>query len=214
MMIAHFSDGYGSFPEVTSADEDGLLAVGATLATDRLLFAYRNGIFPWYDRDSPVLWYAPDPRFVLFPPELKVSKSLKQVLRNGDWTVTGNQVFEQVVRNCASVDRKDQDGTWIHEEMIEAYTGLHRSGYAQSIEVWQQGRLAGGLYGVTVGKVFCGESMFSLVSNASKVALTHLCLSGEYDLIDCQVYTEHLSGLGARMISRSRYLEILAAQEK
>ncbi|MBS1523637.1 MAG: leucyl/phenylalanyl-tRNA--protein transferase [Bacteroidetes bacterium] len=197
------------FPNPSLAEEDGLLAVGGDLSTDRLLLAYHNSIFPWYNDDTPILWYSPHERFVLFPDELKISKSMRQVLKTGHLKVTFDQNFANVIDACSSVNRKDQSGTWITADMKEAYIRLHREGYAHSVEVWGDEKLVGGLYGIQVGAVFCGESMFSKVSNASKVALINLCNTGNYKLIDCQVYTQHLESLGARMISREEYISIL-----
>ena len=197
------------FPDPALADQDGLLAVGGDLSTDRLLLAYQNGIFPWYSDDTPILWYSPHQRFVLFPGELKTSKSMRRVLNSGTFTVTQNQCFEKVIEACSAVDRKDQPGTWITNDMQKAYIRLHNENHAHSVEVWEQEKLVGGLYGVKAGAVFCGESMFSLVSNASKMALISLCNTGKYTLIDCQVHTGHLESMGARMISRKEYMAIL-----
>jgi leucyl/phenylalanyl-tRNA--protein transferase len=197
------------FPDPALAEPDGLLAVGGDLSTGRLVLAYQNGIFPWYSDDEPILWYSPHERFVLYPHELKVSKSMKKVLRPGIFKVTFNQSFNEVVNACSSVSREGQDGTWITNDMKAAYARLHVKGYAHSVEVWRGGQLVGGLYGVEAGGVFCGESMFSLVSNASKTALIWLCHTGKYQLIDCQVYTEHLASMGACMISREEYIAIL-----
>ncbi|HVW13002.1 MAG TPA: leucyl/phenylalanyl-tRNA--protein transferase [Mucilaginibacter sp.] len=197
------------FPDPALAEKDGLLAVGGDLSIERLLLAYENGIFPWYNEDTPILWYSPHERFVLFPYELKISKSMRQVLRSDKFRMTRDACFANVIRACSAVPRTGQDGTWITEDMIDAYIRLHRLGYAHSVEVWEDNNLAGGLYGVEVGHVFCGESMFSAVSNASKTALIGLCQSGKYELIDCQVYTEHLESMGARMISRKEYMHIL-----
>ncbi|HEY9004467.1 MAG TPA: leucyl/phenylalanyl-tRNA--protein transferase [Mucilaginibacter sp.] len=197
------------FPNPSLAEEDGLLAVGGDLSTDRLLLAYQNGIFPWYNDDTPILWYSPHERFVLFPDELKISKSMRQILKSGRFKVTYDKNFAEVIDACSTVNRKDQPGTWITADMMEAYIRLHKEGYAHSVEVWKDEQLVGGLYGVQVGEVFCGESMFSKVSNASKIALISLCSTNKYKLIDCQVYTEHLESMGARMISRQEYLEIL-----
>ena len=196
------------FPDPALAEDDGLLALGGDLSVKRLLLAYQNGIFPWYSDETPILWYAPHERFVLFPDALVISKSLRRVLRSGAFTVTVDTAFEKVIRACSAIPRSGQDGTWIIPDMITAYTELHRQGHARSIEVWQNEELVGGLYGVAVGRVFCGESMFSLASNASKVALVQLCLMG-YSLIDCQVYTAHLASMGARMIGREDYLKVL-----
>ena len=197
------------FPDPTLAEEDGLLALGGDLSVERLLLAYQNGIFPWYSDDTPMLWYSPHERFVLFPHELKISKSMRQVMRSGRFSVTRNQCFDRVIEACSTTTRQGQDGTWITADMKEAYLKLHHNGSAHSVEVWDNDLLAGGLYGVAVGKVFCGESMFSRVSNASKTALISLAQSGEFNLIDCQVHTEHLESMGARMISRNEYMSIL-----
>lgn len=197
------------FPDPEHAEPDGLLAVGGDLSSERLLLAYRHGIFPWYSDDTPILWYSPHERFVLYPHKLKVSKSMRQSMRSGKFTVTIDTSFDQVIRACSESPRKDQDGTWITDDMISAYVDLHQLGYAHSIEVWEGDVLVGGLYGVQVGRVFCGESMFSKASNASKIALIHLCQTGDYDLIDCQVHTEHLESLGAEMISRAEYMGML-----
>jgi leucyl/phenylalanyl-tRNA--protein transferase len=197
------------FPDPSLAEEDGLLAVGGDLSTNRLLLAYQHGIFPWYNDDTPILWYSPHERFVLFPDKLKISKSMRQILRSNRFRVTYDQNFAEVINACSTVDRKGQGGTWITPDMKEAYIRLHREGHAHSVEVWQDAELVGGLYGVQVGDVFCGESMFSKVSNASKVALISLLNTNNYKLIDCQLYTEHLESLGAKMISREEYLAML-----
>ena len=197
------------FPDPALAEPDGLLAIGGDLSTQRLLLAYNNSIFPWYRDDTPILWYSPPERFVLFPEELKVSKSMQKLLKSNRFTITTDQCFDKVIDACASAPRNGQDGTWITQDMKAAYKMLNAEGYAHSIEVWDKGFLAGGLYGVATGKVFCGESMFSKVSNASKTALIYLCQSGLYELIDCQVYTGHLETMGARIISREKYLKIL-----
>ncbi|AMR31229.1 leucyl/phenylalanyl-tRNA--protein transferase [Mucilaginibacter sp. PAMC 26640] len=197
------------FPEPALAEEDGLLAIGGDLCTDRLLLAYASGIFPWYSDDDPILWFSPHERFVLFPGKLQISKSMRKVLRGDTFRITTNQRFGDVITACSTAPREGQDGTWITAEMKAAYIELQKQGYAHSVEVWQGDRLVGGLYGVKVGRVFCGESMFSKVSNASKTALIWLCNTGLYDLIDCQVYTEHLASMGAEMISRQQYIGIL-----
>ena len=196
------------FPDPSLAEDDGLLAVGGDLSVERLMLAYQNGIFPWYSDETPILWYAPHERFVLFPQELVVSKSLRRALRSDVFRVSVNTSFENVITACSAIPRPGQDGTWITADMQAAYIELHRQGYAHSVEVWQNDELAGGLYGVAAGQVFCGESMFSLVSNASKAALVYLC-GMHYSLIDCQVYTAHLASLGARMIGREEYLKVL-----
>jgi leucyl/phenylalanyl-tRNA--protein transferase len=199
------------FPDPALAEPDGFLAVGGDLSVERLLLAYQNGIFPWYSEDTPILWYSPHERFVLFPGELRVSSSMRRVLRSGKFKVTQDRSFEQVIGACSRVPRIGQDGTWITPEMQTAYITLHKLGHAHSIEVWQHDVLAGGLYGIAVGNVFCGESMFSQVSNTSKTALIHLCSMG-YALIDCQVHTDHLASMGARMISREEYTRILRGE--
>lgn len=199
------------FPPVHLAEPDGLLAIGGDLSTDRLLLAYRNGIFPWYEGDH-ILWWCPDPRFVLIPSELKISKSMQQLIKRETFTFTINKAFTEVISHCKTVPRRGQDGTWITEDVREAYTKLHRAGYAHSAEVWQDDELVGGLYGVRLGKVFFGESMFSKVSNASKYAfisyVEHL-KTENVQLIDCQVYTSHLESLGARMMSRQNFVQML-----
>ncbi|GGH11679.1 leucyl/phenylalanyl-tRNA--protein transferase [Mucilaginibacter phyllosphaerae] len=197
------------FPNPALAEDDGLLAVGGDLSTQRLLLAYHNGIFPWYSEGEPILWYSPHERFVLYPQQLKISKSMHRILRSGVFTVTMDTCFNEVVSACSSVQRNGQDGTWITPDMKAAYLNLHLQGHANSIEVWQGGSLVGGLYGVAAGNIFCGESMFSLVNNASKTALIWLCNTGRYQLIDCQVYTEHLESMGAGMVSRKEYMAML-----
>lgn len=198
------------FPQHSQATKDGLLAIGGDLSLERLIHAYANGIFPWFNDEEPILWWSPDPRFVLFPKDLKVSKSMKQFLRNTTYQITENKAFEQVIVHCAEVKRDDQYGTWIGKSMIDAYINLHRAGFAKSVEVWDQNQLVGGLYGVDLGnKVFCGESMFSLKSNSSKMAFIWLAQSNKYGLIDCQLHTEHLESLGAKHISRQEFLKLL-----
>lgn len=197
------------FPNPELAEPDGLLAIGGDLSVERLMNAYAEGIFPWYSYKEPILWYSPHERFVLFPDELKISKSMRKVLRSGEFEVTFNQDFEAVITACANVLREGQKGTWITDEMKSAYLELHRLKKAHSVEVWKGDELAGGLYGVEVNKIFCGESMFSKVSNASKTALIILCQQKQYELIDCQMYTEHLESLGAVMISREEYQTFL-----
>jgi leucyl/phenylalanyl-tRNA--protein transferase len=197
------------FPDPELAEEDGLLAVGGDLSPERLMLAYQNGIFPWYSDDTPILWYSPHERFVLYPDELRVSKSMRSVLNSNRFKITTDEDFAGVIQACSAMERTDQDGTWITDDMQSAYIGLHEKGHAHSVEVWWDNELVGGAYGVQVGNVFCGESMFSKMSNASKTALIHLCKSGKYKLIDCQVYTEHLESMGAKMISRKDYMEML-----
>lgn len=190
------------FPPVHLAGPDGLLAIGGDLSPERLLLAYQSGIFPWYDV-PPIMWWCPDPRFVLFPDELKISKSLKPLLNRNAFAFTTNRAFEQVIEQCKDVPRSGQQGTWINDEVIASYTELHKMGYAHSAEVWKDGELLGGLYGIKLGKIFFGESMFSLVSNASRYAfakyVTQLKQEGIH-LIDCQIHSEYLESMGARMI--------------
>ncbi|WP_353135484.1 leucyl/phenylalanyl-tRNA--protein transferase [Pseudopedobacter sp.] len=198
-----------SFPRVELAEEDGLLAVGGDLSPERLLLAYHSGIFPWYSDESPILWYAPHERFVVFPHKLKISKSMKQILRSKKFKVTFDTAFSAVIKACSKIKRKDQEDTWITQDMQEAYIRLHELGFAHSVEVWQENKLVGGLYGVLINKVFCGESMFSKVSNSSKIALIWLFNNLDINLVDCQVYTSHLESMGGEMISMKEYLRHL-----
>jgi leucyl/phenylalanyl-tRNA--protein transferase len=201
------------FPPAELAARSGLLAVGGDLSPERLLLAYREGVFPWFSEDEPILWWSPDPRFVLFPEELKISESMKKVLKRGTFHVTYDRSFRKVIERCRRQPRPGQEGTWITEEMVEAYCRLHDLGFGHSIEAWRDGELAGGLYGVSLGACFFGESMFTKVSNASKTALIHLTRSLQnlgFTLIDCQVYTRHLHSLGARMIPRRLFLDMLS----
>lgn len=193
------------FPDPELAEPDGLLAIGGDLSTQRLLNAYKKGIFPWYSNKEPILWYSPHERFVLFPQELKVSKSMKQVLHSQQFKVTFDQDFLGVINACATIFRSGQKGTWITPNMEKAYWELHKHGKAHSVEVWQNGALVGGLYGIKLPRIFCGESMFSKVSNASKIALVTLCQQENYELIDCQMHTDHLESMGAKMISRTEF---------
>ncbi len=202
-----------AFPHPRLADEDGLLAIGGDLSEERLLLAYQNGIFPWYDEDTPILWYSPHERFVIRKGNLKISKSMRKVLRSKRFQVTYNQAFEQVIDQCARIVREGQQGTWILPEMKAAYISLHEHGYAHSVEVWEQDQLVGGLYGVKVGNVFGGESMFSKVSNASKLALISLAEDFGISLIDCQVHSAHLESMGATLIPQEEFLAIIQHQE-
>ena len=200
------------FPPVTEADEEGILAIGGDLSTQRLLLAYRNGIFPWYTDDEPIIWWCPNPRFVLFPDEIKISKSMRAVIKKQTYSFTINNCFNNVIKNCKTINREGQSGTWISEEFIDAYTNLHNLGYALSAETWKNNKLVGGLYGVKMGNIFFGESMFSLSPNASKFAFIQLVqhLKNEgVKLIDCQVYTNHLESLGAKMIDRNDFMRLL-----
>jgi len=200
------------FPPPRLATREGLLAIGGDLSAHRLLRAYRQGIFPWYSDDEPILWWSPDPRLVLYPVEFHLSRSLEKIIRRGDFSVTMDRAFERVIRECGRVRRETGEGTWIVAEMVEAYCGLHRAGFAHSVEVWQAEDLVGGLYGVSLGRCFFGESMFTRVSNASKVGLAALVgflKAGGFGLIDCQVTTGHLQRMGAREIPRKVYLKEL-----
>jgi len=198
------------FPKVDEANEDGLLAVGGDLSIKRLILAYKSGIFPWFESEDFILWWAPNPRFVLFPDKLKISKSMKQVLRNSNYKVTVNKDFESVITACSKAKRQGQSGTWITKNMIEAYVKLYELGYVKSVEVWRDDNLVGGLYGIDLGNnVFCGESMFTKESNASKVGFITFIKNTNYKLIDCQVYTKHLESLGAEDISRDIFLSYL-----
>lgn len=202
------------FPPPHLATEEGLLAVGGDLSSDRLMLAYKNGIFPWYSDGDPILWWSPDPRLVLYPHSIRISRSLKKILRQKKYKVTMNTGFRQVISACAKVPRRGAPGTWITEEMRKAYTQLHDMGYAHSVETWYQGKLVGGLYGVSFGRCFFGESMFSTMSDASKVALVHLehfLSKHRFDLIDCQLPTDHLISMGAVEVDRILFLEQLAA---
>jgi leucyl/phenylalanyl-tRNA--protein transferase len=200
------------FPNPRHASIEGLLAFGGDLSPNRLLTAYRKGIFPWYNADDPILWWSPDPRMVLYPKDFKLSKSFRRVLRNGGFTVTFDQRFPDVIHYCGTVPRKGQKGTWLINEMQHAYIELHKMGFAHSVEVYYEGELVGGLYGVAMGKAFFGESMFSLRHDASKVAfkaLSDVLGAKGYDFIDCQITNDHLMRLGATVISRDRFLDEL-----
>ncbi|MCZ8197678.1 MAG: leucyl/phenylalanyl-tRNA--protein transferase [Flavobacterium sp.] len=200
------------FPPVEEASYEGILAIGGDLSVKRLLLAYENGIFPWYNENEPILWWSPSERMVVNPHDYKVSKSLRNIINRNIFEVTINKDFEAVIKNCQKIDRKEQDGTWISQDIIKSYTKLHQLGKAISFEVWQNGELVGGLYGVDLGHVFCGESMFSKVSNASKVAFAKLIdylKQNNYKLLDCQVHNDHLEKLGAFEISRATFMKIL-----
>lgn len=200
------------FPPPEFAGPDGLLAVGGDLSVERLLLAYSQGIFPWYSEGHPILWWSPDPRLILFPWELKVSRSLRQTIKKGTYRVTMDRAFSEVVEKCAGVHRAEDGGTWITPDMAKAYVRLHRSGFAHSVESWKDGELAGGLYGVALGRAFFGESMFATSPDASKVALVALVerlSEWDFDLVDCQVTTPFFKRMGAREIPRSEFLERL-----
>jgi leucyl/phenylalanyl-tRNA--protein transferase len=202
-----------TFPHPELADPNGILAVGGDLSPERLLLAYEWGIFPWFNPNEPILWWSPDPRFVLFPDELRISKSMRPYFNQRKFDVTFDTQFEQVIRACQQIKRDKQlGGTWITESMVQAYCKLHELGYAHSVEVWQKGELVGGLYGISLGKIFFGESMFTTVSNASKfgfISLVRQLKTWDFQLIDCQQKTRHLASLGARSIDRALFLEYL-----
>ncbi|MEZ2413445.1 leucyl/phenylalanyl-tRNA--protein transferase [Muriicola sp. E247] len=205
------------FPPVEMANPEGLLAVGGDLMPERLILAYRNGIFPWFNEDSLILWWCPDPRMVLFPSKVRISKSMRNTLNRGHFKITKDKAFEKVIQECSNAPRPGQQGTWITQKMIDAYVQLFKQGIAHSYEVWQGEKLVGGLYGLDLGHVFCGESMFSKENNASKVALIHMCREMEkenYSLIDCQLHTPHLESLGAELMPRADYLSILKRENK
>ena len=200
------------FPDVNAADKSGILAFGGDLSPERLLLAYRSGIFPWFNIDEPIIWWAPHSRMVMFPDELTISKSMRNVINKNIFTITFNQDFKQVISNCQQTPRKGQVGTWLTNDMIAAYCKLNEMGFAKSVEVWQNNELVGGLYGIDLGNVFCGESMFSKVSNASKFAFINLVQylqKNNYQLLDCQVHNDHLESLGCREISRDAFMGIL-----
>jgi leucyl/phenylalanyl-tRNA---protein transferase len=201
------------FPSVEIATAEGIVAIGGDLSVERLLLAYRSGIFPWYNEGEPIVWWSPDPRFVLFPEKLRVTKSMQSVLNNGTFRFTINRAFTAVLQNCKTITRKQQEGTWITPAVQQAYTQLHEQGYAHSAEAWVNGELVGGLYGIKLGNVFFGESMFSKTSNASKFAFINYVRQLQKEkvtLIDCQVHTPHLESLGAEMIERNKFIGLLA----
>lgn len=201
-----------SFPDPELYDgHEGVVAFGGNLSVERIWFAYQLGIFPWYNPGEEILWWCPDPRFVLLPEEIKVSKSMRKILNRNVFTFSENRNFREVIRNCQNVNRKGQSGTWLSDELMHSFIKLHEYGLAKSIEVWQDEELVGGFYGLQIGSVFCGESMFAKVSNASKAGFIHFVESNKnnIELIDCQSHTEHLESLGAKMISKKEFLKIL-----
>lgn len=200
------------FPPVEEASYEGVLAVGGDLSVDRLMLAYRNGIFPWFNEDEPILWWAPPERMVVIPMIYKVPRSMRNVINQNKFKITFNTAFKEVIHNCKQIERTGQEGTWITNDIVSSYTKLHELGFAKSVEVWQNDMLVGGLYGVDLGQVFCGESMFSKVSNASKVAFITLIgylKEHQYKLLDCQVHNHHLESLGAFEISRDTFMRVL-----
>lgn len=203
------------FPPVEEASYDGVLAVGGDLSVERLWLAYKSGIFPWFNSDEPILWWSPSERMVVNPNDYKVSKSLRNIINRNIFQVTINKDFKSVIENCQTINRKGQDGTWITDSIIKSYTKLHHVGKAISFEVWQNDALVGGLYGVDLGHVFCGESMFSKVPNASKVAFVKLVeylKNNNYKLLDCQIHNDHLEKLGAFEISRDLFMMVLKSE--
>jgi leucyl/phenylalanyl-tRNA--protein transferase len=208
--ILSSNDDLSPFPPIENAlaEPNGLLMAGGRLNSKRLIDAYQRGIFPWFEEGEPILWWSPDPRCILWPDKIKIRKSLIKTMRKGHLSMTQNTAFKEVMKACAA-PRSESGGTWITDDMLQAYEQLHKQGYAKSIEIWKDTTLVGGLYGIEVGQVFVGESMFSSVSDASKIALTHLCNMDRYKLIDCQLSTEHLVSMGAEEITRSRYIELL-----
>jgi leucyl/phenylalanyl-tRNA--protein transferase len=211
-LIPPLSKNASAFPDPRLASDEGLLAYGGDLSTDRLLTGYKKGIFPWYSKGDPILWWSPNPRLLLYPAKFKVRKSFRRVLRSGKFTVTFDERFSEVIRYCATVPREGQNSSWIISDMEEAYIRLHEEGFAHSVEVYKEGKLVGGLYGIAFGKAFFGESMFSLTPDASKVAfkaLSDVLGRRGYDFIDCQMKTEHMIGLGAEVIERDLFLDAL-----
>jgi leucyl/phenylalanyl-tRNA--protein transferase len=200
------------FPPVHKADSQGILAIGGDLSVERILLAYRSGIFPWYSEDDPILWWSPNPRFVLFPDKLKVAKSMRPIFNSGKFKVTFDTQFREVITNCKNIFRPDQNGTWLNENMLESFCKIHELGLAHSVEVWQKDELVGGLYGISLGNCFFGESMFAKVSNASKVGFITLVRKLQekgFEMIDCQVHTKHLESLGAEHIMRNEFMKRL-----
>ena len=200
------------FPPVTEASVEGILAVGGDLSVERLIFAYKNGIFPWFDDSDPILWWAPPKRMVVIPSAYKISKSNRNLLNQNKFQITVNKCFKSVVLHCQNIKRKGQQGTWISDDIVKQYCKLHQMGIAKSVEVWQNNELVGGLYGIDLGNIFCGESMFSMVSNASKIAFVSLIKhlkNANYDLLDCQIHNHYLEQLGAFEMERSAFMEIL-----
>jgi leucyl/phenylalanyl-tRNA---protein transferase len=217
MPVFRLSDETIAFPNPNLADFDGILAVGGDLSPERLLLAYQMGIFPWYNPEDPIIWWSPNPRFVLFPNELKVTKSMRPYFNQKKFEVTADQEFQAVMRECQTQKRKGQPGgTWITEQMLEGYCRLHRLGYAHSVEIWDKTELVGGLYGISLGKIFFGESMFTHVSNASKfgfIRLVEKLRELGFWLVDCQQQTKHMASMGAKSISRQQFLEYLKKNE-
>ncbi len=203
-----------AFPPCHLASKDGVIAFGGDLSEKRLIDDYQQGIFPWYSKGEPIVWYCPEKRMVLFPEDLKISKSMRKIIKKNEFVITENQAFKEVIYQCKTIHRNDEFGTWITDEMEQAYINLHKKEIAKSIEVWLGSELVGGLYGVDLGTVFCGESMFSKISNTSKLAFIFLSQKKQYQFIDCQVYNKHLENLGAKEISRNQFLKLLKINKK
>lgn len=197
------------FPPYEFTTKEGIIALGGDLSCERLIHAYKNGIFPWFSDEEPIVWYCPYKRMVLFPDDLKISKSMRKVMQKSEFVITENKAFEEVIYQCKYIDRKDGFGTWITDDMEQAYINLYKKDIAKSVEVWLDKELVGGLYGLEINGIFCGESMFSKVSNSSKLAFIHLVKNNNYRIIDCQVYNDHLASLGAKEIDRELFLNIL-----
>ncbi|WP_438977303.1 leucyl/phenylalanyl-tRNA--protein transferase [Polaribacter sp.] len=197
------------FPPYEFTTKEGIIALGGDLSCERLIHAYKNGIFPWFSEGEPIVWYCPYKRMVLFPDDLKISKSMRKVMQKSEFIITENKAFEEVIYHCKYIDRKDGFGTWITDDMHQAYINLYKKGIAKSLEVWLNKELVGGLYGIEINGIFCGESMFSKVSNTSKLAFIYLVQKGNYKLIDCQIYNDHLASLGAKEIDRKTFLKNL-----
>jgi len=214
MPIYHISEDHPIFPHPSLADSQGLLGIGGNLSPETLISAYHTGIFPWYNEHDPILWWSPDPRFVLFPSDLKVSKSMRPYFNQEKFRITFDQEFKSVIKACSRIIRHGQEGTWITNDMTDAYIELHKQGYAHSVEVWEGDKLAGGLYGISLGNMFFGESMFTLRPNASKfgfISLVNVLKAKSFNLIDCQQETKHLASFGAKTIPRDLFLKMLAA---
>ena len=216
-MITKLTEHSEEFPHASNANDEGILAFGGDLYPSRVMNAYNNGIFPWYNKEEPILWWSPDPRFILDPSDLHISKTLKKTLKKEIFEIKFDTSFLEVIKNCANTYRPNQNSTWIHPNMIHTYNKLHQQGYAHSFEAWFDGELVGGGYGIVVGDIFCGESMFSLVADASKVAFVHLITrlkNNGFTLIDSQIYSEHLENFGAKYISREIYLQKVKESSK
>lgn len=208
-MIFQLQQNNIDFPHPSLAEEDGLLAIGGDLSAERLIHAYHNGIFPWYAEGDPICWFAPHERCVIFPDDIYVSKSMKKIISGNTFEIKTNTAFEEVIHQCKTISRRGEHGTWINDEIEEAYIHLFKKGYAHSIEAWHQHELVGGMYGLEINGVFCGESMFSKMTNASKAVMIWICKQSAYRLLDCQIPNPHLMSMGAKMISQNEFLQLL-----